>query len=236
MKSIYQDKWTRWHDRPCENEEPRSNNGWIYTAYAAHLMKGKNAFDFKMLQKCYSGCNRTIFSSNMKIDRSPGQIHPPISKDEIIGLSSLGMLNVQSLINSHWNFCNLDEYEKEPLTIKKAWIAVKSLWKIRKEHRNHLWQNQMTETYCLAFRLMPWDTYYIKKDWGFETSIFEWFCFYLNFVVAMLNGSKSSRMLMWLRLKDLGGHKLLLKILNEKKAVETYFGKEHDFYKAVNGE
>ena len=86
---MYQDKWTRYHHKPVKDGEPASNNGWIYTSVARKL---GFKFDRDKLQECYNLCETETVP--IKVKRSPDQRFPPLSKDEVIGLISLGLLEL----------------------------------------------------------------------------------------------------------------------------------------------
>lgn len=224
----YQDKWTRYHDKPCTDGKPSSNNGWVYTAYSKYLVK--DPYNLNSIVKCYLACR--VAEYPLRINRSPSKILPPMSKDEIIGLASLGLVSCADLAWNHWNFCNLREYNHKPLTLSRFLIAVKALWEIRKEHRNYVWEEKITEAYPLAFRLAPWDTYYIRKMDNVKVSIFETICFYLNFFAVLLGSNKSTKMLEWLKVKDLDHP--LKKLINQDRIVRAYFGEYHPFVKGEN--
>lgn len=226
--SKYQDKWTRWHDRKLRLDgEPSSNNGWIYTAYASYLVP--RSVNPELLEICYKKCVRDL--APIKVDRSPYKSQPPLSKDEVIGLVHLKLLKPESLKASHWNFCSLPEYDQSKylLTIKTLLKAVKALWKIRKEHRNYVWQNQVTAAYPLAFRLMPWDTYYVNKYFNRKVKWYETLAFGINYLFVLLGNDDSIRNLTWLQLRDLG-HNFLARLLKPKKSFRKYFGIGHPFY------
>lgn len=221
----YQDKWGRYHDKPCHMGEPSSNNGWIYSAYADVLGK-----DLKrnILTVCFQGCVRK--ENPLKIDRSPNRMFPPISKDEIVGMVHFRLVYRVWLKESHWNFCNLPEYEQKPLSFKVIIKALIAAWKIRKEHRNHFWQNQILAIYPLAFRLMPWDVFYVKRYFNKKAAWHEALAFALNYLFVLMGSNNSIRNLTWLQCKDLGFERLA-KWLNQKKSFMEYFGENHPFNK-----
>lgn len=219
--AVFQDRWTRWHHKPTDGLNPSSNNGWIYTAYAKKIFP--NSVDHIFLLECYNDCVRSL--SPVKVDRSPGMSHPPLSKDEVIGLVSLGLLTRHELESSYYNFCNLEAEFERKLTFKSFITAVKSLWKIRKEHRNYPWQQSMVETYPLLFKLMPWDIYYVKKHYKKNTSIIEKLAFYLNFIAVTMGDNKSTKMMLWLQLQDLKHP--LRHLIPTEKYIRDYFGPEH---------
>jgi len=219
----YQDRNTFWHDKECFNGEPRSNNKFIYTAYSKYLTKG--SINMSSILKEYNKCTRSL--SPVIIDRTAGRTDFPISKDEIIGTCSLGLLTRNELQNSHWNFCNLEGNFDRKLTFKSLITAAKALYKIRKEHRNYFWQNKMVETYPLAFWLPWWDQYYINRQYNKKSSLIQYLAFYANAIMTLTKGNKSVKMLLWLQLSDM--NHWLLKFVPKKKYVEAYFEEGHPF-------
>ena len=224
MKSNYQDRYTRWHDKECKNGDPSSNNGWIYTAYAKYLAPDTTNSHYILL--CAQGCIKSY--SPLIAHRLPGKPFPPMSKDEIIGLVSLGLMHNHELQNSHYNFCNIDRNFDRKLSFKSVYKAIKTLWGIRKEHRNYVWQNQLVDAYPLAFKLGPEDIYYVKKMSGEKPSLLETGIAYLNGIMTYYKGNKSARMMLWLKMEDLKHP--LLKYIPKKQWVLDYFGEKHPFY------
>jgi hypothetical protein len=153
----YVDKWGRYHDKPVINGVPSSNNGWIYTAYAA---KGGLEIDKLPLAMCFRKCKLIDESlpKNLRLIRSPAKELPPISRDEILGMAALGFLKEDHL--NGWNF--------SPYPIPKFSLIkfVKQLFEIRNKHRNYLWQNNMNQVYRLAFSVPIADRHFILSCWG----------------------------------------------------------------------
>lgn len=221
----YQDEDTYWHDRECINGKPRSNNRNIYTAYSKYLAEKTDHITDAKRRLAFEKCVESY--EPLKVNRLPDKQEPPMSKDEIIGLVSLGFLEIEDLEKSHWNFCNFEEYKPQKLTLINAIKAVIKMYQIRKEHRNYFWQNKIESIYCLAFLLPLWDIYYVKKFCHEKTTKLEAISFYLNFIMVFLKGDKSSRMLLWLQLKDM--NHILCKIVPEKKWIDNYFEDGHPF-------
>jgi hypothetical protein len=217
--SNYQDEYTRWHDRT-----KGSNNGWIYSAYSKYLVP--NTTNHEDLVRCYDECLRSV--EPLKVDRSPFDPYPPVSKDEIIGMVSLGLLSRDTLAASHWNICNL-EYTPKKLTFRSFYKAAKILYKLRDEHRNYFWENEIKDTYSLAFYLPPENQYYVNKMDGTRPTIVQTIFFYINTIISLTKGDKSVKMLMWLQLSDMDHW--LLRFTKQKKYVETYFEVGHPFRK-----
>lgn len=226
----YQDKWTRWHDKPCINGEPKSNNGWIYTAYGKYLDKDHLVNrDLDKRLECYKGCRKSEYP--LKVDRSPNDPIPPLSKDEVIGMVSLGLMTRHELAYSHWNFCNFEEYTPKKLTLSSIIKAAKLLYAARKEHRNYIWENKVEDAYPLAFLLPPEDQYYVIKHYGKSPGIFRTLIFYINTILTLTGDNKSAKMLKWLQLEDMNHP--LLRFVDKDKFVRDYFGEEHPFVKGL---
>lgn len=222
----YQDKDSFWHDKPTnEYGDPSSNNGWIYSAYSKYL--APHSLNLAKVDERFLRCLRT--TNPLKIDRLPFILKPPMSKDEIIGITSLGFNLKQHLKNSFWNFCNLPEYRQAPLTLKRVFQGIKALWSIRKEHRNYLWQNKILKAYPLAFRLDASERYYIKRMTGEKPTLFESLYFHIAMINTYLHGKNYSRMILWLQLSDMKHY--FLKHIPLKTWVLDYFGPDHTFYK-----
>lgn len=224
----YQDRDTYWHDRECKDGEPRSNNRNIYTAYSKYLIGPTDYVIDTKRGYAFNACVKSF--EPLKINRLPDKEEPPMSKDEIIGMISLGYISYIDLKRSHWNFCNFDDYKPEKLSIINVLKALFKMFQIRKEHRNYFWENRIEEVYCLAFLLPIWDIYYAKRFSHEKVSKLETIAFYLNALMVIFKGNKSSRMLLWLQLKDM--NHFLSKIIPEKKWINDYFEEGHPFRKS----
>jgi len=169
MNSYY-DKYDRIHHKPCINGEPSSGNGWIYSAYSGKL---DVPLDIKKLEQCFELCK----VSATQINRSPGKALPPISRDEILGLSALKLLKPYNL--NGWNF--------SPYAIPKfsAIALAKQLWELRPtlvsdgvggyelvyKHRNYFWKNHLSQIYRFSFSVSLTDRHFILKNWGAKKSL-----------------------------------------------------------------
>ena len=225
--SDYKCKYGLYHDKPVINNEPRSNNGWIYSAYSKYLIP--ESLDQNLTYRTFQQC--VIKYNPVMINRLPNKDLPPLSKDEVIGMVSLGLLKNDDLEKSHYNFCNINNQFNRKLSFKSVWKAAKILYSIKDEHRNYVWNNGMVDAYPLSFRLPPEDIYYVKNYNGVSASIFESVAFYLNAIMTIRKGDKSSRMLLWLKLEDM--NHWLKRFVNKDKWVRDYFGPDHDFVKAL---
>lgn len=206
------------HDRPSVDRKPSSNNGWIYTAMSKYALK--LSFDKEDFLPIFKRCFNTKSSLYM-INRLPGMDSPPISRDEIIGMASLKMPIAQILADNNFKMYK-DILGEIPLI-----DTFKVLWKMRKEHRNHFWQNEILEAYPVAMRLFWHDRYYLKKVSGMKANILEFFMFYLYAWAIIANGGPGEQNLLYLQLKDIGSY-LTIFIPYERNLLD-YFGKEHIF-------
>lgn len=122
----YVDQFGRWHDSPVTDEDPiPSNNGWIYTAYAAKL---GFPIDTDNLRFCYELC---WITDQLFMSRSPGKSRPPMSRDEILGVYFFGYYP----LGDGWNFC---PYKIPKFNLLKT---ISAFWRLRKAHRNAVWKD-----------------------------------------------------------------------------------------------
>ena len=217
----YQDSYTMYHDKPA-NGKRVSNNSYIYTAYARHILP--ETINMDKVRVCYRECLRHHVP--LKMDRSPSAAYPPLSKDEVIGAVSLGLLSHYDLEQSHWNLCNL-EYEPKKLTLFDAFKAAKILFSIRKEHRNYVWVNELKDAYPLAFYLGPEDQYYVNKLYDKPVTLLQTIFFWINAVQVLTGSNKSAKMFMWLKLADLKHP--LLRFTKKEAYINDYFEDGHIF-------
>lgn len=180
--NYYQDKWGRFHHKPCKNGEPSSNNGWLYTAFAVKVGLPVYA---DLLEECFDKCvEYDPISHSAELSRSPDKTNPPISRDEILGMTALGLLKQEHL--NGWNFSPF------PLPAFSAVKLLKQLWELRPSfsryvtylgdeegdypklfgyhiitpHRNYFWKNNLDQLYRFAFSVPVQDRYFILKTWG----------------------------------------------------------------------
>ena len=236
MKITFQDRYTLWHHNPCRNGNPGSNNAWIYSAYSKYL--APDTIDLKKMALRFDDCFES--ASPLVIHRHPNVngrlVADPFSKDEVIGVISLGLLNTSTLAASNYNHCDLPHKFDRGTGIVNIYKAIKAFIQINKDSkgltggpkRNYMWQNKFTDAYCLGFRLAPWDIYYVKMMAGIEPTLFEKLCFYINYKAVMIRDKKSTKMMLLLQLLDLDSS--LIKNIPIVEYVENYFGEYHPFY------
>lgn len=223
--SRYICKYGLFHHKECEENvygvnEPSSNNGWIYTAFSAYL---GYTIRIDNLHELYLKCQHSV-ESPFIITRLPGKQEPPISRDELIGMLSLGM--AEFLPKNNWYYFDYKE-EVKPINQIKAALS------LRGKHRNHAWTEKVTNAYPVVFRLWFWDVYYAKKMLNIKPTILEFILFNLYALSTILKFKKSTSTLsekniLWLQLKDLNS-RVLIRFVNQKRNFLNYFGPHHDF-------
>jgi len=212
-------KYGLYHNRPCKNNEPRSNNGFIYTAYAHAL-----GFPIADIRDVFLSCVKSLVP--IHINRLPGKIEPPISRDELIGMVHLGLLDPGFLIENKWRFYKSD--------LSYSFIdQIKALWSLRNKGQRAVWEEKIYAAYPITFKLMWHDRYYMKKYFKKKTFIHERIAFYAHAFVSIAKRNNktnniSGKNLIWLQLKDLNCHFMLL-LINRKKNFLDYFGEDHPF-------
>lgn len=178
----YFDKYGRLHHKPCIDGEPSSNNGWIYTAYAA---KVGVSVDKAAINDCYDRCVMTTKEGKFYLYRNPEKVLPPISRDEILGMASLEELAEYHL--NGWNFApyllpkfSLIKFVKQlyqlrptlkPVVTGPIEPDVKGLFGLYIRHRNYIWKNKLDQLYRVAFSVPLTDRHFILKCWG----NFQWY-------------------------------------------------------------
>lgn len=226
----YQDKWGRFHDKPTNGVNPSSNNGWIYTAYAYHL--GLCPGLTLSLDECFEESKRGNWP---KVDRSPGKMFPPLSRDEVLGLFVLGLVFYKELKNSYWQFCNLPGFVPKPLWKVNWFKALRAAWKIRNAHRTAL--HDEPDLWHLGFRLPPQDTWFIMKVAEIEPGMIHTLYFYVSSLLTIFRKSgnvNSGKLILWLKLTELKMQdSFLYTLLEPELAFQGYFGDEHPFVEAI---
>lgn len=202
----YVDKYGRYHDKPVteENQTP-SNNGWIYTAY---VEKAGIPVDYITLGSCFRECkiaNKEL-PNGIELIRSPlstGKSGPPISRDEILGMVSLGFLKQRHL--NGWSF------SPYPIPKFNLFKTIQQFLELRGKHRNYLWQNNMTHTYRFAFSVPLSDRHFILQKWG-KFNPFYWLVAKIDSMIG-----KPTNGVPWLKY---GGE-------DNKKAMQSEFAEDH---------
>lgn len=151
----FQDMWTRFHDKPTDGVLASSNNGYIYTAYK-HKLSGILVPDYIKLSRCFELC----VVKGKFVQRSPGKVAPPMSRDEILGAASLGLLKPKHL--NGWNFSPYAIPKLNLFTLCKQLVP---LIKNRGD-RNYFWKNNLDQIYRFAFSVNIVDRAFVLKQWG----------------------------------------------------------------------
>lgn len=199
----YIDKYGRYHDKPCINGQPKSNNGWIYTAYANKLGL---PLDKDQLWDCKHACQ--VWSSDpvfMYHTRSPGKELPPMSRDEILGMAALRLITPNLANAKNWNFSPRPIPKFNPIKLAAQ------LWQLRPsivytrvgivpilefKHRNYFWENNLDQLYRFAFSVPLVDRAFILECWGETNSL----RYYLYKAIAKLDSMSSSESgIRWLK-------------------------------------
>lgn len=156
----YQDRYGRYHHKPCIDGEPSSNNGWLYTAYARKLGL---PLDFPKLVDCSRKCALHPFYP--RFNRSPGKENPPASRDEVLGLVELGILVYAK--DGSWNF------SPRPIPRFNLLRLIGDIREAKGQHRNYFWENNLDQLYRFAFSVPLTDRHYcLKKSNKFN--LFYW--------------------------------------------------------------
>lgn len=165
----YVDQYGRYHHKEVTATNPvPSNNGFLYTAYASKVGLRLRIGD---LTNCYIKCNNSGV-----LYRSPGKSTPPISRDEILGLTELKLLDISKF---DWNFSPYAIPRFNPISFcKQLWQLRPTLfmdervngrtiyWSFIPKHRNYFWQNNLDQLYRFAFSVPLTDRHFILKKWG----------------------------------------------------------------------
>ena len=205
--NIYQDKWSRWHDKPCQGGKPSSNNGWLYTAYAGKLGLDIDKYG---ISACYFDCWHPKRSF---MTRSPGKETPPMSRDEVVGLVSQNLL-ISTIING-WSFCPC------PIPAFNPFKTIAALWRMRKAHRNALWENGgEPHLFRFAFSVPFQDRGWILRQADMDVPLF--YRIYESISVLVPSKSNSSKLIEWLKYDIDPGLEVF----------QNYFGENHPITEA----
>lgn len=153
----FMDVFGMYHDKACVAGQPKSNNAWIYTAYAE---KGNLPLDKDLIEVTFKKCiiPAPELTMGFYLVRTPYKACPPISRDEILGMASLGFLKPEHL--NGWSF---SPYEVPKFDLIKT---IKQLMETNGKHRNYFWQNNMDQIYKFAFSVPLQDRHFILTKWG----------------------------------------------------------------------
>jgi hypothetical protein len=158
----YFDKWGRIHNKPTpEGSVGSTNNGWIFTAY---LAKAGYKVDLMSLAVCFKECKQVDpTNGRVYLIRSPLKDTPPMSRDEILGMASLGFLRERHINN--WNF------SPYPVPAFNLFKLFKQLKEAKDQHRNYFWLNKLDQLYRLAFSVPLQDRAFLLECFGEKNSL-----------------------------------------------------------------
>ena len=234
--SKYQDQHTLWHDKPCKNGKPSSNNWLIYTAYAKLL---KLPYDHNYAAHYFDACTVTLKKGEIKIYRHPGKDKPPFSFDELLGAYILGFIDYETLKANHFVFHG----KGKPMSAKvvgdlligvaklAAGDLVGTLGSIvgaKKPDRNAFWEKEIKEMYQAAFRVNPGQVWFLKKANKANIHEEDRVLSKLYIECTLKSGSPGEKNILW-ALAKISGQKSLAKKCDPKKNFGKYFPKDHDF-------
>jgi hypothetical protein len=172
-----------------------------------------------------------------KVYRSPYKNSPPLSFDEVVGLSSLNLLNYKALKASYWQY-NSNPGKPIPLYKINWFKAVFELYRLKDKHRNEVWINShlYPNVNILNFRLKPDYTYYLKMLYynrGIEKSkpsLIHKLYFYMATYISLKSNRTSTKNIRWVMLKDLKMEdSFLYDMIDIKTQIRDYFGNHHIF-------
>jgi hypothetical protein len=219
----------------------------IYTAYAKALGL---PFDANKMEIYFNSCVEKIGRDYILINRHPKQEAPPLSFDECMGASYLGLLPYDALKGNHFVYyghgqrLGSDFFARlllafnqaiMPKVIVKGWTV-----KVKKPNwrdRNAWWEKNMVHVKYFAARLTPDKTYVLKKfnDRSFHIEEEKFYAIARDCMWKSGRSSKqdnSTRNLWWLMFimnKDYNRARSMKPWIN----FESYFGSDHDFTKAI---
>lgn len=201
----YFDIWDRLHHKPCINGEPSSNNGWIYTAYHYKLQEIPKYMQSLSLTAVGNECAEKLLRHPLKFKPLEQQV--PISRDEILGLAYLGYLKPRHL--KDWNFSPF------PLPRFSLVKLAKQLFECKGKHRNHFWQNNLSQVYHVAFSVPLQDRAFLLECWGEKKSLR--YFFYKGIAMLDAKFGKPKNGIHWLKY---GGDE-------RKRVMQTEFPEDH---------
>ena len=204
----YQDKWSRYHDKLVTDFKPiPSNNSWIFSAYAAKLGL---PLDEQKLRQCFKLCKLSV--APLHLVRSPDDHEPPMSKDEILGLSYLNLLPVHILQLNDWDFC---PYEIPKFNLVKT---VQAFIRLSKADRNAIWENGgEPHAFRFAFKVSIVDRVFMLKKAGKKVPVH--YSIFAFFSKMLTKQTDSIKLMEWLKSDEKPDLALF----------ERYFGKYHVF-------
>ena len=158
---LHKDKYGLFNEKPVIDGEPSGNDGPILTSYAE---KEGWEIDHEKIKKEYW---EKLAGHPIPVERLPGKPFPPPSRDTILGWYWLKLLPVETLRENKWNFSPWPVPGFNPLKTLSA------LWRMRKAHRNALWENGgEPHLWRFAFKVPIQDRAYMLRDSGLKVPLF----------------------------------------------------------------
>jgi len=212
-----------YHDKPVNDDrEPSSNNGWIYSAYAQAL---GFPLERDLLEKSFKGC---ISDGVFMWTRIPGvgtPPKPPISRDELIGMASLGFPLHSKLSGNKWRWIN----PSGVYALFSTWEQLKAVWSLKDRHRNFVWESHILGAYPTVFRLGFSDRYYFKKLNRIRPNPLEWFFWTGHKYFTRWTANPGDLNILWLQCNDIEDE--FRNKIDINSSILDYFGPNHPFNK-----
>lgn len=239
--NLYTDSNGLYHDKPCKDGKPSSNNWMIYTAYAKLL---KLPLDMTKAKSYFNDCVVTLQKGEIVILRHPDKKEPPLSFDEILGAYILGLVSYSQLKANHFVFHGKGE-KMNPNTVAKIVAGATELLVLsntpevridglevrvtkRKVDRNTFWKKKVKNLYQGAFRMNPGQVWFFKKHAKAtihkEDSILKDL-----YVEHTLKYGKSHEVLVLWALAKMAGQSKLASRCKSSKLFAKDFPKDHPF-------
>lgn len=217
------DKFGRLHTKPVTESNPLpTNNAYIYTAYYSIFAP----YDFVRCPYSQHPWSRHPHIS--------GKMGPPISHDELYGLSilepHLASTIVQYLEDNHNQYCDLPGFEAKPFW-KLNWFKVlPAFYKLSKEPNPRKVVINYPDTWNIAFWQRPEHRWFYKRCAGIEPTLFEKIIFTVSRLVSIMRWKKEEpNVLLYFSMVFLvrSGFKMgiegkLIAVLSAKKAKKLY--------------
>jgi hypothetical protein len=196
----YIDRYGLYNVEPVDQDGlPTGNDGWILTAYAKKLGLPVNSARLEV----------TWDYLDYPFERIPGKKEPPVSRDVVLGLVSLGILSSRDLAKAKWTFSPFPLPPFNPVKL------IKQIRQARGQHRNYFWKNGLDQIYRFAFSVPLTDRAFYYRCRGLKAPLI-----YRLIEAAdkrMKPKNNSSALIRWLKYDK----------WPVIKVFEEYFGKEH---------
>ena len=218
---LWTDSYGRWHDKPTDGVKPSSNNGFIYSAYAKNL---GILNDIDGIEQCFLESLKKI--EHVKFNRHPdvwlSDGTPPPSRDEVLGLVSLGILKANHLEGNNWCF-----WIKGKSLDRLEWFYVfLEMLRLSGKHRNEVWTGNYPHAEQLAFRLNFHDIFYVKYMSGIKTSTEEEMLWSYYVDDMKKTDDWSAKNICIMQMTDIG---LDVSQMNRQESYKNYFQEGHPF-------